>query len=309
MTIRKNILFILVTIVVILGGAIVFYWFCLFGSNEYYKGFDWNTNKNRLEWRLSKDHYWYNDEEYKSNARELEENRTIRFEDSFFLDKKTQKLKEIRLDYLSDDTAKLEEIYNAEVEKLKKKLGKGTDCESKYALYTEWRGEYSVIRVVKWDLALDDSISYVEVIYQDKRESKLPYFTETHIGQDVYEKMLERFHCISTPEYNEMSVNASKDPDFSDYKLYSTDETKKVVALMNKHLFIENDGGETIAGRIASSRGITKEHPMTVDWVMDHPAKSVAILTELTREDDFLKSRSDVDKAYERLTDEEKRKS
>ena len=294
---------------IVAGIVIAHSWFGLFSSPEYYKGFDWNTDKKKLEWRLSKDHYWYNDEEYKSNARELKENPTIRFEDSFFLDKKTQKLKEIRLDYLSDDTAKLEEIYNDEVEKLKKKLGKGTDCESKYALYTEWRGEYSVIRVVKWDLAFDDSITYVEVIYQDKREFQSPYFTETHIGQDVYEKMLERFHCISTPEYNEMIVNASKDPDFSDYKLYSTDETKKVVALMNKHLFIENDGGETIAGRIASSRGITKEHPMTVDWVMKHPAKSVAILTELTREDDFLKSRSDIDKAYEYLTDEEKRKS
>ena len=309
MSTRRKGLCAFAVLMIVAGIVIAHSWFGLFSSPEYYKGFDWNTDKKKLEWRLSKDHYWYNDEEYKTSARAIEENSTIRFYDSFFLDKKTQKLKEIRLDYLSDDTAKLEEIYNAEVEKLKKKLGKGTDCESKYALYTEWRGKHSVIRVVKWDLALDDSISYVEVIYQDKRESKLPYFTKAHIGQDVYEKMLDKFHCISTPEYNAKNVKASKDPDFSDYKLYSTDETQKVVALMNKHLFIENDGGETIAGRIASSRGITKEHPMTVDWVMDHPAKSVAILTELTREDDFLKSRSDVDKAYERLTDKEKRKS
>jgi hypothetical protein len=207
---------------------------------------------------------------------------------------------------LSDDTAKLEEIYNAEVEKLKKKLGKGTDCESKYALYTEWRGEYSVIRVVKWDLAFDDSITYVEVIYQDKREFQSPYFTETHIGQDVYEKMLNKFYCTSTPEYNAESIKVSEDTDYSNYKLSPTEETKKVVALINKNLFSGRDDEESVARKMAYLQGgITEECPMTVAWVMDHPAKSVAILTELTREDDFLKSRSDVDKAYERLTDEE----
>ena len=35
----------------------------LFSSPEYYKGFDWNTIKRKLEWRLTKDHYWYNEEE------------------------------------------------------------------------------------------------------------------------------------------------------------------------------------------------------------------------------------------------------
>jgi hypothetical protein len=71
------------------------------------------------------------------------------------------------------------------------------------------------------------------------------------------------------------------------------------------HNIASNSDVGSRAKRIVLSKGITEDHPLTVDWVMDHPAKSVAILTELTREDDFLKSRSDVDKAYERLTDEE----
>jgi hypothetical protein len=48
---------------------------------------------------------------------------------------------------------------------------------------------------------------------------------------------------------------------------------------------------------------------MTVAWVMKHPAKSVAILTELTREDDFLKSKSEIDAAYDLLTEEEQQRA
>ena len=78
---------------------------------------------------------------------------------------------------------------------------------------------------------------------------------------------------------------------------------------MNKYLFSGEDKGTQIARRIASSKGITVENPLSVDWVMKHPAKTLLILRHLTREKNFLKSRSDIDEAYDRLTDEEKRKS
>ena len=307
---RRKALCAFALLMIVAGIVIAHSWFGLFSSPEYYKGFDWNTDKKKLEWRLSKDHYWYNDEEYKTNARKLEENTDIWFHDSYLLDKKTCRLKEIRLVFITDDRTKIQEIYETEVRKVSKKLGQGTECESYSSLYTEWRGKRSIIRVAKSAASIDDQDTYIEVVYQDKREFNVPFFTEAHIGQDVYEKMLDKFYCTSTPEYNAESIKVSKDTDYSNYKLSPTEETKKVVALINKNLFSGRDDEESVARKMAYLQGgITEECPMTVAWVMKHPAKSVAILTELTREDDFLKSRSDVDKAYEHLTDEEKRKS
>ena len=56
MTTQKRALRILAVLVVIVGIIIVNSWFGLFSSPEYYKGFDWHTDKKKLEWRLSKDH-------------------------------------------------------------------------------------------------------------------------------------------------------------------------------------------------------------------------------------------------------------
>jgi hypothetical protein len=39
---------------------------------------------------------------------------------------------------------------------------------------------------------------------------------------------------------------------------------------------------------------------------MKHPAKTLIILRQLTREKDFFKSKSEVDKVYNLLTEEEK---
>ena len=309
MTTQKRALRILAVLVVIVGIVIAHIWFGLFSSPEYYKGFNWNTDKKKLEWRLSKAHYWYDEEEFKMNATKLDEDTSIWFRDSYSINKETGKLKEVRLLYLTEDSAKMEQIYEAEVKKLNRKLGPGTEGESYDELFTEWRGKNSIIRVIKNDFAFDDSNTEVEVVYQNRREYNEPYFTETHLWQSVYEKMIEQFYCISTPDYNTEAIKARKDPDFSDYKLRPSDETKKVIALINKHLFTGSDKRTEFARLTASSRGITESHPLTVDWFMDHPAKTMGILKELTREDDFLKSRSDVDKAYDRLTDEEKRKS
>jgi hypothetical protein len=294
---------------IVAGIVIAHSWFGLFSSPEYYKGFDWNTDKKKLEWRLSKDHYWYDDTEYKTSARKLEENSNIRFYDSFFLDEKTQKLKEIRLVYLVEDNVKLEQVYANEVDELKRRLGRGTEGEAGDALFTEWRGKHSIIRVSKQDCEYEDLNTYVEVVYQDKGEYNEPYFTETHLWQDVYEKMIDSFYCVSTPEYDADTIRASKNNDYSAYKLRPTDETKKVIALMNKYLFSGEDKGTQVARRIASSKGITVENPLSVDWVMKHPAKTLLILRHLTKEKDFFKSKSEIDKAYNLLTKEEQQRA
>ena len=309
MSIRKKILGIIVIVALVSGSIVAFIWFGFFSSPEYYKGFDWDTDKQKLEWRLSKDHYWYDDTEYKTSARAIEENSTIRFYDSFFLDKKTQKLKEIRLVYLAEDSAMMERIYDAEVGKIKKKLGSGIEGESYSSLFTVWRGKKTIIRVTKKDTEFDDLNTYVEVVYQDKRKYDMPFFTEAYLGQDVYEKMINSFYCSSTPEYNTEFIKRSKKFDYSNYKLSPTEETKKVVALMNKHLSTGSDDGTIVAGRIAASKGITEENPLTIDWVMKHPAKSLEILKFLTREDDFLKSKKEIDKEYDSLTEEEQQRA
>ncbi len=309
MTTQKRALRILAVFVVIVGIVIVNSWFGFFGSTEYYKGFDWNTNKRKLEWRLSNAFYWYDESRYESSRKKLKEYENTWFQESFYIDTKKDKLKEVRISYTTDNSLNMEQIYADEVKKLEKRLGRGMEGESYDSLFTEWRGKHSIIRVIKNDSVFEDSNIFVDVVYQDKDEYNEPYFTEKHLWQSVYEKMINEFYCISTPEYNVEIIKERKDPDYSNFNLDPTDETKKVVALMNKYLSAASNDKTCVAGWVASSQGITEEHPLTVDWVMNHPAKALTILKYLTSENDSLKNRNDVDKAYERLTNEEKRKS
>lgn len=74
-------------------------------------------------------------------------------------------------------------------------------------------------------------------------------------------------------------------------------------------MFSGRDDEESVARKMAYLLGeITEECPMTVAWVMNHPVKAVAILKELTREDDYPKSKKEIDKEYDSLTEKEKQR-
>ena len=297
-------------IVVVLAVCLFFLidWFGVFKAAEFYKGLDWNTTKWKVEWRLKKDHYWHNEKRYISTVYYPKEYRDTWAQEDFYFDEKSERLKKIRLFYATTDSDTMSQVYESQKKRISKKLGKGSEYEGDNFQYTEWREEKTVIRVIKNDYENDDANDIVQVIYLNKDYSE-PFFTKMHLDENTFKMMLNKFFCDSSPVFDERSGDMDIGYDFSQYKLVSTKETSKVVALLNKKLFASNSDVESRAKRIVLSKGIAEDHPLTVDWVMDHPAKSVAILTELTREDDFLKSRSDIDKAYEYLTDEEKRKS
>jgi uncharacterized protein HemY len=88
MTTQKSALRILAVLVVIVGIVIVNSWFGLFSSPEYYKGFDWNTDKKKLEWRLTNAFYWYDEGRYESSREKLKKYENTWFRESFYIDTK-----------------------------------------------------------------------------------------------------------------------------------------------------------------------------------------------------------------------------
>ncbi|MCR4652629.1 MAG: hypothetical protein K5744_02935 [Eubacterium sp.] len=308
----KLVICIILGSVMILGGLVALNWFDLLCSSEYYKGFDWNTNEKELEQRLPKEYSWEEGEyrNYTSKVYYPKEYPDTWCQEHFYLDADSNRLKEVEIYYIAKDATGMNLIYDTERGKLSKKLGDGIEYEWRSAICTEWKEKKSTIRIIKSDCEYDDSNDIVRVIYLDNKECAEPVFTEKHLDKNTFETMLNKFFCVANPDYSVKGIDFSKETDFSYFKLSSTEETRKAVALMNKHLFAEDPDGS--ARTVADAEGITEESPMTVEWVMDHPVRAVKLWDELVRnlkKEDFLKSRNVVDEEYALLTKEEKKRA
>ena len=316
---KKKSIGMVIAIVLVTVLVIACEWLGIFSSPEYYKGLDWNTSARKLEWRLSKDHYWDDDDDckcYVSNLYYPKEYTGTWCVENFRLDRKSGHLSEVNFYYTTKNSKEMNRVYDTEIRKLSNRLGNGTEYEWMDYIYTEWKGKKSTIRVIKNDYEHDDSNDAVEVVYIDNRECTDPYFTKIHLDKSTFEMMIDQFFCDTSPAYNAEQFDSNKGPDFSYFELIPTEETYKAVAVMNKHLFDEDPYGN--AKIVLEVEGLSKQNPMTVEWLMEHPIRAYKLWYRLVGHSieagqsdakDFLESKDIVDKEYEQLTEEEKKRA
>lgn len=306
---RRRIIALLVGLIVsLLIGSYVFWG--VWWSTEYYEGYDWNTREIQVEWRLRKEHGWSNDGDERiciTDVEHYQENKNIRVDERYYFDKERGKLKKVEKNYTTQNSAEMEQIYQAEVLRARKKFGNGIEYESSDNITIEWRKKHSTIYIIKNDYEYDDSNTAVRVVYLNNSIYNEPYFTKNHLDERTFGIMMDRLYCTSSPSYDEREINRKEVSDYSNFKLIPTEETRKTVALMNKYLFGNGDKGVHKARTIAKHQGITPNNQLSVKWVMEHPAKTVKILIELTWDNDDFKDEDWIDQAYEELTEEEKK--
>uniref|UniRef100_I5AQF4 Uncharacterized protein n=1 Tax=Eubacterium cellulosolvens (strain ATCC 43171 / JCM 9499 / 6) TaxID=633697 RepID=I5AQF4_EUBC6 len=310
---KVNIWISLTAVVVLLGAFFCGYnRFGLFRSLEYYKGFDWATTSQRLESRLKKGYQKKNTDEYKmyyTNEWYPDEYPGTWCQESYCVDNKTGYLKEVNILFATRDSKSMNLVYSTEIKKITSKIGKGIEYEDRNHQYTEWIGKRSTIRVIKNDYEYEDSNDAVQIVYLDKKNMK-PFFTEKHLSESVFKLMIEKFYCEPSPAYDEKSLDLTNESDYSYFKLRKTEETYKAVAVMNKYLFGEDQNGS--ARIVADAEGLSEDHPMTVEWIMQHPVRASKLWDEVvgyTNKDDFLANKEVLDKEYSFLTEEEKHRA
>ena len=115
--------------------------------------------------------------------------------------------------------------------------------------------------------------------YEDQQRKKQDaYFTDKKITAYEMRIMVDYYHVKSTPCFP-WDMDEEKWPDYSDYTIEPTQDTEKVVRVLNYSLANELDSYyDAKAIEQYKKYGFSKENPITVDWVMENPKKAVNIM-------------------------------
>ena len=115
--------------------------------------------------------------------------------------------------------------------------------------------------------------------YEDQQRKKQDaYFTDKKITAYEMGIMVDYYHVQSTPNFP-WEMDEDKWPDYSYYTIEPTEDTEKVVTVLNYSLANELDSDyDAKAIEQYKKYGFSEENPITVAWVMENPKKAVNIM-------------------------------
>ena len=115
--------------------------------------------------------------------------------------------------------------------------------------------------------------------YENEQRKKQPaYFTDKKITAYEMRVMVDFYHVKSTPVYP-WDLDEDKWPDYSYCTIEPTEDTEKVVTVLNYSLANELDSDyDAKAIEQYKKYGFSEKNPLTVAWVMDNPKKAVNIM-------------------------------
>ena len=112
------------------------------------------------------------------------------------------------------------------------------------------------------------------------------------------------YHVKSNPEWMWDDPDKDKWLDYSNYTIEPTEDTEKVVTVLNYELANELYSTEQEAVELFKKYGFSKENPMTVEWIMDNPQKAVKVMRLISGDRRFFTLKNGVYPTYEKLTGE-----
>lgn len=126
---------------------------------------------------------------------------------------------------------------------------------------------------------------------KSKTQTVDAYFTEDRLSEDELSHMIEIFYVKTDPYLRThwlSEIDATKWPDYSDYKMEATQMTDKSVALINYYLFQERGSYDEDGIERAEKLGFSEKNPLTTEWVMDNPKDAVSIVYGMTSAEDMV---------------------
>ena len=117
--------------------------------------------------------------------------------------------------------------------------------------------------------------------YQEEKElkeaRKHPYFTKYHLTSQEM-GILSLFYLMDTkPNYLD-ELQEKEGPDFSYIEISPTENTGKMVDVINYYMYDRVFFQETAAKEYAEKCGLSYGNRMTLDWVMDHLSEAAQIV-------------------------------
>lgn len=139
---------------------------------------------------------------------------------------------------------------------------------------------------------------------QKKERERLasePYFTEYKISSSELNYMIHAYYVKTNPQLKSSwyaNLDKSKWPDYSDFTIEITEETKKAVAVLNDVLFDEKSEFDKEGIKRAEEFGFSSQNPITEEWVIKHPKEAVYIISGTSSEGEWFEKYSNIEGRY-----------
>ena len=129
--------------------------------------------------------------------------------------------------------------------------------------------------------------------YQEEKEleeaKRHPYFTEDHLTVSEMH-ILRLFYYMDTDPYYVDEALEKEGPDFSYIEISPTEDTEKMITMINYYMYDRVFFQQTAAKEYAEKCGLSYGNRMTLDWVMDHLSEAAQILDQSPSIQDNLRS-------------------
>ena len=120
-----------------------------------------------------------------------------------------------------------------------------------------------------------------------KEAQKHPYFTKDHLTSQEM-GILRLFYLMDTEPYYLDELQEKEGPDFSYIEIRPTENTEKIIAVINYYMYDCVFFQQTAAKDYAEECGLSYGNRMTLDWVMDHLSEAAQIVNHSVSMQDSL---------------------
>lgn len=134
-------------------------------------------------------------------------------------------------------------------------------------------------------------------IREKNRLSSEPLFTSSHLTEEEMECLVCCYHFTCEPDFFE-DYDMEQFPDFSQYELHPDEWTGKSIFVLNFVLFIERSEHDQEAIQYAAKLGITRQNPVTAQWVMQNPREAVILMEKLFDKGDYFLQKRNIQHIY-----------
>ena len=128
-------------------------------------------------------------------------------------------------------------------------------------------------------------------------------YTEYHLSYVEIASLWNWFDIETTPDYGvtEKEYLNEGRTDFTDMTLEASEYTHKVAAVMNYILFEEASEKDAKAIQIAKECGLSKENPLTAEWILTHPKEAMEIKNGMENYGEIIYDQEKILEKYEEI--------
>ncbi len=171
----------------------------------------------------------------------------------------------------------------------------------------EWLMDHlkEAVQIVDKSFVLEEGKPGDESTYYNMLTSDMTY-TPYYLSYRELMSMTSWFEVELLPKSNIIAGRfEAGESDFSDVALQKTEYTEKAAIVMSWIIFDQCAAEDAAATEKAAEYGLSKENPITADWIVTHPKEAIEIKNLMKNYGEILYCEDEIEEIYEKVSRKE----